>query len=46
MHIDANNKLSTYNMNNATLKTVNVQRDLGVIINKNGEYSKQCLMAL
>ena len=45
MHIDINNKLYSYNMNNATLKTVDVERDLGIIINKNGKYSKQCLMA-
>ena len=32
-------------MNNATLKTVDVEGDLGVIINKNGKYSEQCLMA-
>ena len=40
-----NNKLYSYNMNNATLKTVDVERDLGVIINNNGKYSEQCLMA-
>ena len=40
MHIGTNNKLYSYNMNNATLKT-----DLGVIINKNGKYLEQCLMA-
>ena len=33
MHIGANNNFNTYNMNNATLKTVDVERDLGVIIN-------------
>ena len=32
-------------MNNATLKTVEVERDLGVIINRNEKYSEQCLMA-
>ena len=32
-------------MNNASLKTVDVERDLGVIINKNGKYLEQCLMA-
>ena len=31
-------------MNNATFKTVDVERDLGVIINKNEKYSEQCLM--
>ena len=45
MHIGKNNKLYSYNMNNATLKTVDVERDLGVIINKNGKYSEQYLMA-
>ena len=45
MHIGTNNKLYSYNMNNATLKTVAVERDLRVIINKNEKYSKQCLMA-
>ena len=35
MHIGASNKLYSYNMNNATLKTVDVERDLGVVINKN-----------
>ena len=44
MHIGTNNKLYSYNMNNATLKTADVERDLGVIINKNGKYSEQCLM--
>ena len=44
MHIGTNNKLYSYNMHNATLKTVDVERDLGVIINKNGKYSEQCLM--
>ena len=33
-------------MNNATIKTVDVERDLGVIINKNGKYSGDCLMAV
>ena len=45
MHIDTHNKLYSYNMNNATLKTVDVERYLEVIINKNGKYSEQCLMA-
>ena len=45
MHIGTNNQLYSFNMNNATLKTVDVERDLGVIINKNGKYSEQCLMA-
>ena len=45
MHIGTNNKLCSHNMNNAALKTVDVERDLRVIINKNGKYSKQCLMA-
>ena len=40
MHTGTNNKLYSYNMNNATLKTVDVERDLGVTINKNGKYSK------
>ena len=35
----------SYNVNNATLKTVDVERDLGVIINKNEKYSEQCLMS-
>ena len=35
MHIGASNKLYSYNMNNATLKTVDVERDLEVVINKN-----------
>ena len=39
MHTGTNN-LYSYNMNNATLKTVDVERDLGVIINKNGKYSE------
>ena len=34
MHIGTNNKFYSCNMNNATLKTVDVERDLGVIINK------------
>ena len=41
---NTNNKLPSYNMNNATLKTVDLERDL-VVINKNGKYSEQCLMA-
>ena len=44
MHIGINDKLHSYNMNNATLKTVDVESDLGVIINKNWKYSEQCLM--
>ena len=40
MHIGANNKLHSYIMYNATLKTVYVERDLGVVINKNGKYSE------
>ena len=35
MRIGTNNKLYSYNMNNATLKTVDMEKDLGVIINKN-----------
>ena len=42
-HIGRNNKLYSYNMNNATLKTVDMERDLGVIINKNGKYLEQCV---
>ena len=45
MHIGTNNKLYSYNMNNVTLKTVDVETDLGLIINKNGKYLEQCLMA-
>ena len=45
IHIGTNNKLYSYNMNNATLKTVDVEKDLGVIINKNGKYVEQCLMS-
>ena len=45
MRIGTNNKLYSYNMNNATLKTADVEKDLGVIINRNGKYSEQCLMA-
>ena len=45
MHIGTNNKLYSYNMNNLTLKTVDLYRDLRIIINKNGKYSEQCLMA-
>ena len=40
MHIGTNNKLYSYNMNNVTLKTVDVERDLGVIIYKNRKYSE------
>ena len=40
-----NNKLYSYNTNNATLKTVDMERNLGVIINKNRKYSEQCLLA-
>ena len=32
MHIGTNNTLYSYDMNNATLKTVDVERDFGVII--------------
>ena len=45
MHISTNNKLYSYNMNNSTLKTADVETDLDVIINKNGKYLEQCLMA-
>ena len=44
MYIGANNNLYTYNMNNTTLKTVDVDRDFGVIMKKNGKCSEQCLM--
>ena len=44
MHIGTNNKLYSYNMNYATLKTVDVDRDLGVIINKNEKYSVRCVI--
>ena len=39
------NKLYSYNMNNTTLKTVDVERDLGVVINKNGKYLEHSLMS-
>ena len=42
MHFGTNDKLYSYNMNNATIKTVDVERDLGVIINKNEKYSEEC----
>ena len=45
MHIGTNNNLYSFNMNNAKLKTADVERDLRVIINKNEKYSEQCLMA-
>ena len=45
LHTGANNNLYTYNMNNVTLKTVDVERDLWVSITKNGKYSGQYLMA-
>ena len=35
MHIGANTKVYPYNMNSETLKTVDVERDFGVMINKN-----------
>ena len=38
MHM--NNQLYSYNMNNATLKTVDLDRNLGVITNKNGKYTE------
>ena len=41
MHIGTNNKLYSYNMNNATLKTVDVEREKI----RYGKYSEQCLMA-
>ena len=44
MHIGTNNKLYSYNMNNSTLKTVDLERDLGVVINKNGQYLEQYLI--
>ena len=44
MHIGANNNFYTYNMNNATLKQL-TWREIWVIINKNGKYLKQYLMA-
>ena len=40
MHIGTNNKLHSYNMNNATLEAVDLERDLGVVINKNEKYSE------
>ena len=45
MHIGTNNKLYSYNMNNATLKTVDMKSGLGVIIDNNGNCLEQCLMA-
>ena len=45
MHIGTNNKLYSYKMNNATRKTFDVKKDLGIIINKNGKYSEHNLMA-
>ena len=44
MHIGTNDKSYSYNINNASLKTVDVERDLAVIINKKGKYSEQWLM--
>ena len=35
MHTDTNNKLYSYSMNNASYKTVDVERDLGVVIKNN-----------
>ena len=35
MHIGTNNKLYSYSRNNATFKTVDVERYLGDIIDKN-----------
>ena len=43
MHIGTNNNLYSYNINNTTLKTVDMERDLGVIT-KNGKYSEHCLI--
>ena len=34
-----------YNMNNVAFKTVDIERYLEVVINKNGKYSEQCLKA-
>ena len=44
-HIGANNNFYIYNVNNVTLKIVDVERNLGVITNKNGKYVEQCLKA-
>ena len=45
MHIGTNNKVYSYTIKNAILKIVDVERDLGVIINKNRKFSEECLMA-
>ena len=45
MHIVANHNWYTYKMNNGTLKTFDVERDLEDIINKNVKYSEQGVMA-
>ena len=41
INVYTNDTHDTYSMNNATLKTDDVERDLGVIINSSSKYSKQ-----
>ena len=45
MHLDVNNNMYIYNMNNVSLKRVDVERYLGVIISKNGNYLEPYVMA-
>ena len=45
MHLDVNNNMYIYNMNNVSLKRVDVERYLGVIISKNRNYLESYVMA-
>lgn len=45
LHIGRNNGEETYELNNSTLKSVNVERDLGVLLDKNMKFDEQCNLA-
>jgi hypothetical protein len=46
MHLGFNNKEAEYKLGTAVLKKSNQERDLGVIIGRNGKAAEQCIMAV
>ena len=45
MHLGVNNNMYIYNMNNVSLKIIDVERYFGVVISKNGNYLEPYIMA-
>ena len=45
MHIGKRNFKFEYQMNDGQVKSINEERDLGVILSKDFKFSRQCLMA-